>query len=82
MKENCQVIPFLKFYLDGFKEWKIKAFLRLAEKMDQNKITNIIAIGDSQIEMDAANTLAEYILSLTSNRNFHEACIKTVKLKE
>ena len=50
--------------------------------MDQNKITNIIAIGDSQIEMDAANTLAEYILSLTSNRNFHEACIKTVKLKE
>ena len=82
MKENCQVIPLLIFYLDGFKEWKIKAFLRLAEKMDQNKITNIIAIGDSQIEMDAANTLAEYILSLTSNRNFHEACIKTVKLKE
>lgn len=82
MKENCQVIPHLIFYLDGFKEWKIKAFLRLAEKMDQNKITNIIAIGDSQIEMDAANTLAEYILSLTSNRNFHEACIKTVKLKE
>lgn len=82
MKENCQVISLLIFYLDGFKEWKIKAFLRLAEKMDQNKITNIIAIGDSQIEMDAANTLAEYILSLTSNRNFHEACIKTVKLKE
>jgi hypothetical protein len=35
------------YYLDGFKEWKIKAFLRLAEKMDQNKITNIVAIGDS-----------------------------------
>ena len=34
-------------FLDGFKQWKIKAFLRLAEKMDQNKITNIIAIGDS-----------------------------------
>ncbi len=45
--------------LDGFKEWKIKTFLRIAENMDLNTITNIIAIGDSQIEMDAANHLAE-----------------------
>lgn len=44
--------------LDGFKEWKVKAFLKVAEKMDQNKITNIIAIGDNQIEIDAANHLA------------------------
>ena len=45
--------------LDGFKEWKIKTFLRVSEKMDMNTITNIVAIGDSQIEMDAANHLAE-----------------------
>ena len=56
-KENNGITVF--FVIDGFKEWKIRAFLRLAEKMDQNKITNIIAIGDSQIEMDAASHLAE-----------------------
>lgn len=45
--------------IDGFTEWKTKTFLKIADDMDQNTITNIIAIGDSQIEMDAANHLAE-----------------------
>ncbi len=45
--------------LDGFKEWKTKTFLRISEKLDMNAVTNIVAIGDSQIEMDAANNLAE-----------------------
>ena len=33
--------------LDGFKEWKNKTFLKLAEMMDKDKVTNIVAIGDS-----------------------------------
>jgi len=31
----------------------------LADKMDKNTITNIVAIGDSQIEIDAAGHLAK-----------------------
>ena len=49
--------------------------------MDQNKITNIIAIGDSQIEMDAANTLAEYILSLNLIGIFTKLALKQWNLK-
>jgi hypothetical protein len=63
MKRTCQV-RILASYLyiwiiGGFTEWKTKTFLKIAEDMDQNAITNIIAVGDSQIEMDAANNLAE-----------------------
>jgi hypothetical protein len=45
--------------IDGFTEWKTRTFLKISEDMNQDAITNIIAIGDSQIEMDAANHLAE-----------------------
>ena len=41
-------------YSDGFKEWKFRTFNTLGEMMDKDLITNIIAIGDSQIEIDAA----------------------------
>jgi len=34
-------------FLDGFKEWKHRTFLTLAEKMNKDLITNIVAIGDS-----------------------------------
>jgi hypothetical protein len=37
--------------------------MKVAERMDKGTITNIVAIGDSQIEMDAAVHLAEYILN-------------------
>lgn len=73
----------MTIFIDGFTEWKTKTFLKISEEMDQNAITNIIAIGDSQIEMDAANHLAEYFQSILYYfRTFGEACIKTVKLKE
>jgi len=58
---------------NGFKEWKIKAFMKVAEALDRETVTNIIAIGDSQIEIDAAGHLAN---------GFNAAIIKTVKLKE
>lgn len=41
--------------------------------MDKEIITNIIAVGDSQIEIDAATSLQML---------FKEAYVKTVKLKE
>jgi hypothetical protein len=46
-------------FIDGFKEWKHRTFLTLAETMNKDLITNIVAVGDSQIEIDAAQTLSE-----------------------
>jgi hypothetical protein len=43
--------------IDAFKEWKFKTFHTLVEKMDKDTLTNIVAIGDSQIEIDAASSL-------------------------
>ena len=48
---------FLNLNIDAFKEWKFKTFNQLVEKMDKDILTNIVAIGDSQIEIDAANSL-------------------------
>lgn len=45
----------------------------LGETMNKELITNIVAIGDSQIEIDAATQLSE---------SFKVSCLKTVKLKE
>ena len=39
-------------------EWKMKAFLECMKVMDADAITNLIALGDSHIEMDAAHHLA------------------------
>ena len=40
---------------NGFKEWKHRTFLQLGQQtLDPDLITNIVAIGDSQIEIDAA----------------------------
>ena len=57
MRRSCQVIAlsYLIITLDGFKEWKIRTFNQLGETMNKELITNIVAIGDSQIEIDAAS---------------------------
>lgn len=58
-KNKCQVkLQILLTFTDAFKEWKFKTFKAISEKMDRDTITNIVAIGDSQIEIDAANSLA------------------------
>ena len=58
-RKSCQVIHSALTFIDGFKEWKHRTFLTLAETMNKDLITNIVAIGDSQIEIDAAQTLSE-----------------------
>jgi hypothetical protein len=47
--------------IGGFKEWKIKAFKAVGDLLDKTTITNIVALGDSQIELDAATILGEYL---------------------
>lgn len=54
-------------------KWKINAFLETQQNLDEAIITNIIALGDSQMEMDAAHHLAS---------TFSKALIKTVKFRE
>jgi hypothetical protein len=50
---------FEKQFPHGYQEWKIRAFLEAKqEAMDRDAITNLIAIGDNNIEIEAAYHLA------------------------
>ena len=51
-------------------EWKMRAFLQTLKDLEMGAVTNLIALGDSKIEMDAAKHLAT---------QFPCALIKTVK---
>jgi hypothetical protein len=55
------------------RQWKIQAFLRMLNDLDINLITNLICLGDSIIEMEAAHILAS---------KFTHAYIKTIKFRE
>ena len=56
-RSKCQV-SLLASLVDAFKEWKQRTFRAIAEQMDRDTITNIVAVGDSQIEIDAATNMA------------------------
>ena len=60
-------------YPENSKLWKIKSFLNLKKRINEELITNIICIGDSAFEMEAGRNLAA---------NFIHAVIKTIKFKE
>lgn len=62
-----------RLFPNNVEEWKIHAFLETQEGLEKGAITNIIAIGDSQIELDAAHNLSA---------QFPMARIKTIKLKQ
>jgi hypothetical protein len=55
------------------RQWKIHAFLETMKEMERSAVTNLIAIGDSTIEMDASKNLST---------KFPLALLKTVKLRE
>ena len=58
---------------DEVHQWKMKAFLKTQEKMEKSAITNLIALGDSDFEMEAIKNLGS---------QFPRALIKTVKFRE
>lgn len=60
-------------YPENSKLWKIKSFLNLKKRINEELITNIICLGDSVFEMEAGKNLAA---------NFIHAVIKTIKFKE
>ncbi|CAD7967079.1 unnamed protein product [Amoebophrya sp. A120] len=53
--------------------WKTMAFREISKKMDQRPVTNLIAIGDSIFEIQAAHDMAAH---------FPQSLVKTVKLDQ
>lgn len=62
-----------KLYPRNYQKWKVEAFLETRADMDSEAITNLIALGDNNFEIEAA-----YILGA----QFKSAFIKTVKFRQ
>jgi hypothetical protein len=62
-----------KLYPGDSRQWKIQAFLEMKKNFDTELVANIICMGDSIIEMEAAHVLAS---------KFSQAFIKTIKFRE
>eukprot|EP00340_Litonotus_pictus_P002492 CAMPEP_0170519300 /NCGR_PEP_ID=MMETSP0209-20121228/4773_1 /TAXON_ID=665100 ORGANISM="Litonotus pictus, Strain P1" /NCGR_SAMPLE_ID=MMETSP0209 /ASSEMBLY_ACC=CAM_ASM_000301 /LENGTH=338 /DNA_ID=CAMNT_0010805159 /DNA_START=1376 /DNA_END=2392 /DNA_ORIENTATION=+ len=59
-------------YPKDYKRWKVEAFKDLLKKYNTYLVSNIISIGDSTYEIEAAHVLGGY---------FREAYVKTIKFK-
>lgn len=59
-------------YPKNYKAWKIESFKDLVKKYNTNLVTNIISIGDSTYEIEAAHVLGS---------SFKESYVKTIKFK-
>jgi hypothetical protein len=64
---------FEKIHPGDSRQWKIQAFLDMLKNLDINLITNLLCLGDSLIEMEAAQILYS---------RFTHAYIKTIKFRE
>ena len=60
-----------KFTNDS-RMWKLSAFAEVGKLYEENKVTNLICLGDSEIEIEAGNKLSAM---------FVETFLKTVKIK-
>lgn len=73
--KHITVISSRKKYSQYFpynpQQWKIETFLNLKDVIEPALVSNIIAIGDSEIEISAAETLA---------KTYPVALLKTIKL--
>lgn len=74
---NIQIISartkFQKTFPSDHCRWKTEAFLTLRKNYNHDVITNLICLGDSNIEMEAAHVLAKHFLQVMT---------KTIKFKE
>lgn len=57
---------------DNVGQWKIQAFLEVQRQLEWTPITNLVALGDSHFEMEAARIMGG---------EFHEGLVKTVKFR-
>jgi hypothetical protein len=58
---------------NNYHQWKTEAFLEMTKQFDTRSITNLVCLGDSLIEIDAAHTLAS---------QYTNARIKTIKFRD
>lgn len=77
LKQDITIISartkYEKLYPRNYQKWKVEAFLETRKDMDEEAITNLIALGDNVFEIEAA-----YILGA----QFKNAFIKTVKFRQ
>ena len=59
-------------YPKNYQKWKVEAFLETKRDLDNDAITNLIALGDNMFEIEAAHILGS---------KFSSAYIKTVKFR-
>lgn len=75
--QNIKIISarhrYEQLYPTDMNEWKVQAFRLTEEDLEDSAVTNLVVLGDSKIEMEAAAHLA---------KRFSAACIKTIKFKE
>lgn len=62
-----------KSYPNDPKRWKQEAFLDIKESLENSVFTNIICVGDSTVELEAAQYLSKVL---------DQAILKTIKMKE
>merc|ERR1719473_2246301 len=62
-----------QMYPGNYGEWKIQAFLEVQRQLNSQIITNLISLGDSNMEMDAVHVMG---------KEFSQALIKTIKFRE
>ena len=60
-------------YPGNYGEWKIQAFLEVQRQLNSQIITNLVSLGDSNLEMDAVHVMG---------KEFTQALIKTIKFRE
>ena len=62
-----------QLYPGNYHQWKECAFLQIPQIGGTDSITNLVVLGDSMVEMDAAKTLKNC---------YSRACIKTIKFQD
>mmetsp|Transcript_87653 Transcript_87653/g.151860 ORF Transcript_87653/g.151860 Transcript_87653/m.151860 type:complete len:538 (+) Transcript_87653:95-1708(+) len=60
-------------YPDEVDQWKTRTFLELQQQLDSQVITNLVSVGDSFFEREAA---------MKMGREFAEVVVKTIKFQE
>lgn len=59
-------------YPGNDRMWKIMSFMNIVKNYNCNKVTNIVCIGDSPIELEASKKLSSH---------FSQVCMKCIKFK-
>ncbi|CAD7967124.1 unnamed protein product [Amoebophrya sp. A120] len=57
----------------NYGQWKIEAFLQVQRELNSSIITNLVSLGDSNMEMEAVHVMG---------KQFDQALIKTIKFRE